>query len=632
MLRVLVLVLMLVAGPAAAQRAALAVLDAGAGPGDAIRLQQALTGAGFAATALRTATPDTLRRAVAALPGTGGERIALILTGRFVHSARGAWFLPGTAATGAVTLATVESVGINVATLAELAALTPGGAILVLGEVRGPAPGPGLSDGVGPAAWLPRGVALVHGPAERVAAFARGDLLRPGEALATLVARNPGLTLAGPGDVRLVPRAAPLPTPAEERAWAEAQAAGTEAAYAAFLARWPAGFRADEARAAIEALRADPAAAETALALTRDQRRAVQQALADLGFDPRGIDGVFGPGSRRALAAWQTARGLTPSGFLDRPQLDRLTAEAAAAVTAREAEDRRFWAETGAGRDAPALNAYLQRYPSGLFVALARERLAALAAAEGEARDRAEWDRAQAADTADAYRRYLNAFPRGAFARPARDRLAAIEAEAGDRAAFARAEAAGTQAGYLGYLRDYPRGLFAREADRAVAALAGSRQDRSAWDRARRGDSAEAYRAYLAAFPRGAFTAEAEARLAALATGEDDRAFARAERMDTPSAYRAYLDAFPQGRHAAAARARLAALEPPQDEVALDFGSRFLIEQMLATGGFRPGRVDGVFDDDTRAAIMRFQASVGLEPTGTITRALLDRIIGREQR
>jgi peptidoglycan hydrolase-like protein with peptidoglycan-binding domain len=627
MLRVLVVLLTVAAAPAAAQRAALAVLDAGAGPGDAVRLQRNLAEAGFDATALRTATSDTLRRAVGALPATGGERFALILTGRFVHSARGAWFLPGSAA--APTLATVDAAGVNLVTLAELAALTPGGAVLVLGEAPGPAPGAGLAGGIGPAAWLPRGVALVRGPADRVAAFARDDLARPGETLAALVARRPGLTLAGPGDIRLVARPAPLPTPAEERAWADARAAGTEAAYAAFLARWPDGFRAAEARAALDALRADPSAAETALALNRDQRRAVQQALADLGFDPRGIDGVFGPGTRRALAAWQGARGLSASGFLDRAQIDRLTTEAAAAVAAREEADRRYWAETGAGRDVPALKSYLERYPTGLFAALARERLAAHAAAETEARDRAEWDRAQAADTADAYRRYLNAFPRGAFARAARDRIALLDAEAGDRTAWGRAEAAGTQAGYLAYLDAYPRGLFAREAERAVAALAGGRQDRAAWDRARRSDSAEGYRAYLTAFPRGAFAPEAESRLAALAGADDDLAFDRARRMDTPSAWRAYLDAYPQGRHAAAARARLAELEPPQDAVPLNPAARFLVEQVLAAAGYDPGPVDGVFDERTRAAIRRFQTDMGEAPTGELSGGLLDRLTGR---
>ena len=37
--------------------------------------------------------------------------------------------------------------------------------------------------------------------------------------------------------------------------------------------------------------------------LDRDGRRDVQRWLQALGHDPRGIDGMFGPGSRAAIAA-----------------------------------------------------------------------------------------------------------------------------------------------------------------------------------------------------------------------------------------------------------------------------------------------------------------------------------------
>ncbi|MEH6663569.1 MAG: lytic murein transglycosylase [Brevundimonas sp.] len=61
--------------------------------------------------------------------------------------------------------------------------------------------------------------------------------------------------------------------------------------------------------------------------LSRDQRLGAQRALAAAGFDPGGIDGVIGSGTRRALRAWQQANGLTPDGHLTAALADRLIAE-----------------------------------------------------------------------------------------------------------------------------------------------------------------------------------------------------------------------------------------------------------------------------------------------------------------
>jgi peptidoglycan hydrolase-like protein with peptidoglycan-binding domain len=66
------------------------------------------------------------------------------------------------------------------------------------------------------------------------------------------------------------------------------------------------------------------AAAEEKLGLGRDQRREVQARLLVAGHDPRGLDGIFGPGTRLALSAWQAAQGLERTGYLDAAALDLL--------------------------------------------------------------------------------------------------------------------------------------------------------------------------------------------------------------------------------------------------------------------------------------------------------------------
>lgn len=61
---------------------------------------------------------------------------------------------------------------------------------------------------------------------------------------------------------------------------------------------------------------------ETPLSLT--DRMAAQTALAAQGFNPGPVDGVIGLGARRALRAWQKARGLPADGYLSPPLVGRL--------------------------------------------------------------------------------------------------------------------------------------------------------------------------------------------------------------------------------------------------------------------------------------------------------------------
>ncbi len=71
-----------------------------------------------------------------------------------------------------------------------------------------------------------------------------------------------------------------------------------------------------------------PAEARRAEALlVTEERQAIQSALQWFGFYDAAIDGAFGPGTRAAMAAWQTARGLEPTGILTTAQRAALIGE-----------------------------------------------------------------------------------------------------------------------------------------------------------------------------------------------------------------------------------------------------------------------------------------------------------------
>jgi len=472
-----------------------------------------ITGADLPIAELRAA----LGRAL--LEGVEDGRLVILLAGHFAQSDGQTWFL-GTDAR-APDLVTVAEQGLSLSTVLDVAATQSGGAVVLLGtEARRLPLGPGLRPGLGALA-VPQGVTLITGDAARIADFAARSLPARGETLLSLLGDAPDLTATGflsrlvpfrPADPASPP-VVPAGPDAESIFWQSAREQATPEAFDAYLKRYPAGRFADLARSEAARIRAEPGRearlAETALVLTREDRQAIQRALSLLNFDPRGIDGVFGAGSRTAIAAWQKANGQAPTTYLTRNQVvqlltqaDRRAAELEAAAALRRAElerqDQLYWNQTGAAGDEAGLRAYLKRFPDGIFADLAS------------------------------------------------DRLDAIEA--------------------------------ARRSQAAVA-------DRAAWTTAETGDTIASYQDYLAAQPKGAFVAEARARIDALtedAANDEDRKRWRAT----------------------------------EDALGLNGLARTLIEGRLEALELRPGPPDGVFDDQTRRAIRRFQKLRSLDVTG----------------
>lgn len=75
------------------------------------------------------------------------------------------------------------------------------------------------------------------------------------------------------------------------------------------------------------ALTSDPVVLERALTLGRTDWQQVQRRLAELGHNPRGVDGVPGANTRRALRRWQRTLDAPDTGYLDDAQLAQLLGE-----------------------------------------------------------------------------------------------------------------------------------------------------------------------------------------------------------------------------------------------------------------------------------------------------------------
>lgn len=406
-----------------AAAANLALLVSGAGQDQAALdpLAEGLSERGYEivirGAADRAGFAEALAEVEARLPEA--ERLLMVFVGETRTDGVRGWLLPEGFEGGTRVDAAFGAAPLDL--LLGMAAEVPGRAAVVVGSEADPAAEPAgegaLVAGLG-LPEVPQGVLLIAAPVDAVPRLVGDRLL------------DPALTTAA----------------ALEDLPEGVAALGFRAAEPAFAA--PAGAEAaappPPREPAAAALTVAPAeAAEADLGLDQAARRLIQERLTVLGYNTRGIDGIFGPGTRAAVSAWQGDQSLEASGFVTAEQLQLLAALAearsaelaAAAEQARqeeEAADAAFWRTTGAGGSASDLRAYLGRYPDGVYAAEARaalERLDAAAAEEASAADREAWDAARAADRPGAYRDYLAAHPEGAFAGRAEARIAEIDAE-----------------------------------------------------------------------------------------------------------------------------------------------------------------------------------------------------------
>ena len=399
-----------------------------------LQAERSFAAAGFSVDVATDLSANALRAALSALSeglqrGTD-ERVVIVFAGYAVNADHGAWLM-GTEARNP-DFASIEGFGVRLETLLALAGQVQGGAVVAVADFGFPeAPRTGFRAGLPLAVTVPQGVTLVRGPGAAIAGLLR-DMATPGTNLGRAAAARAGLRLDGfnPPFLTFLPVGHQPAVDADRAAWGVALDADSLEGYDAYLAAWPTGLFAEQARAARDRLLNTPERIEEALGLTRDERRAIQRDLAILGYDPRGVDGIFGRGTRGAVAAWQGANRFVQTGFLNRDQIfelaqqgarraAQLEAEARARALELERQDRAFWRDTGSGGDEAGMRAYLNRFPQGIFASIAQDRLAQFEAA----RDRAGWETARAADTIAAYETYLRDFPRGGFVDPARARI-----------------------------------------------------------------------------------------------------------------------------------------------------------------------------------------------------------------
>lgn len=329
------------------------------------------------------------------------DRVVIDFTGYTASNGETLFVLPTDAASGSIVQRYFDSASLDL--LYNLVKHRPARSAVVVATPNRRAPG---HIEAGP--HIPQGVLVMSGPMSDVRRAVTSQLLNgvATNAIASETVSVSGFTSDMTLDAAvLAPAAAEAVRPSspqrqtnravleEMTDWRTAAATGTEAALRGYLNKYPNGIFTREAEARLNELTPAEQRIEAALNLTRTQRRDVQRHLTLLGFNTRGVDGIWGAGTRRAISDWQRSEGMRVTGYVDGAQIRIMAGQASAkqaqidrereaAAKAAEQADLDYWQRTGAGGQEAGLKAYLERYPEGLFAPQAKRVLADIEAAK----------------------------------------------------------------------------------------------------------------------------------------------------------------------------------------------------------------------------------------------------------
>lgn len=382
------------------------------------------------------------------------DRAVILLNGHFVHSESDTWFVPSNAVSPSRVSINFE--GLSLSVILDIVSSKPGGAAVFLGTFpRSITTSEGIEAGMG-TFDVPQGVFVATGKPDDIAETVSNDFLASGVGFSDALANAPQ-SVKGYGFISNMGALNPVSgsngsdeNSFDEGYWQAVQDLGTEAALRSYLSAYPGGLHAREARDRLDELESrspveEARKVEASLGLSRNERRKIQENLSLLGYDTRGIDGIFGRGTRRAISKWQDDRNTEVTGYLKRRQINRISrmaqdrAEELAAEARRkqrelEDADRAYWRSSGAeSGNERGLRRYLGRYPDGLFADVAELRLDAIERAnlaDVSSQERQTWAHAKDQNTIEGYNLYLSRYPDGRFAEDARSKLEKLQNQA----------------------------------------------------------------------------------------------------------------------------------------------------------------------------------------------------------
>ena len=195
-----------------------------------------------------------------------------------------------------------------------------------------------------------------------------------------------------------------------------------------------------------------------------------------------------------------------------------------------------YWNEINTRNTKSGYELYLDEYPTGKYVTLAKNRIENFKREEGirlKEIEKAKWQDAQTLNRKDAYVAYLTSYPNGEFALAAKSRIKEFDDEEArkvkeqediaEQAKWDDVQTLNRKSAYLSYLSSYPNGKYATSARLKIKEFADEEarrlkeqekaREKTKWEEAERLKTIAGYDSYLSTYPNGDYASLARLRL-----------------------------------------------------------------------------------------------------------------------
>ena len=228
-------------------------------------------------------------------------------------------------------------------------------------------------------------------------------------------------------------------------------------------------------------------------------------------------------------------------------------------------KDLNAWIEAENKNTVQSFRKYIDSFPSGRFLGIARAKIDSL--------DEFLWERIKSENTIETFEEYLIIFPQGKYSNQVRLKIQLI----GEKTEWEITKKLDTKESYLAYLKIYPDGKYADEAKTMLKKIGDLKREKSAWEYANKIQSIKNFEDFINKYPHSKKALIAKQKIQSLI---EESAWKDTKYKDTQEAYLNYLISYPNGKFVQLAKSKIITIKNQYGVVKDSDGNQYSYKTM----------------------------------------------------